>query len=47
MTPHWPAPVRVNPLQPQTYGDESRIINYEELPEIDLSDMIEDILKIV
>tara|TARA_X000000368_G_scaffold88406_2_gene67394 strand:- start:1335 stop:2222 length:888 start_codon:yes stop_codon:yes gene_type:complete len=47
MTPHWPAPLRVNPLQPQTYGDESRIINYESLPEIDLNDMIEDILKIV
>lgn len=47
MSGHWAAPIKVNSLQPQTYGDESRIINYEELPEIDLNDMIENILKIV
>jgi hypothetical protein len=47
MTGHWAAPIRVNPLQPQTYGDDTRLINYEELPEINLEDMMEKILKIV
>ena len=36
-TSHWPSPIRVNGLQPQTYGDKSRMIDYNLLrkPNID------------
>lgn len=47
MTGHWQAPVNVNPLQPHTYGDNSLLIDYESLPEIDLNDMLEEINKII
>ena len=38
-TSHWAYPVSVNSLQPQTYGDLSKVIKYEDLPEIDLQDL--------
>lgn len=30
-TSHWPYPIKVNSLQPQTYNDDSRLIDYEKL----------------
>lgn len=36
-TSHWPYPVKVNGLQPQVFGDKSKLIDYTTLPEIDLS----------
>lgn len=30
-TSHWPYPVSVNGMQPQTYGDQSRLIDYNQL----------------
>ena len=35
-TSHWPYKINVNSLQPQTYGDESRLIDYKDLPSINL-----------
>ena len=46
-TSHWPSPLRVNGLQPQTYGDMSRTIDYSLVKRPDVSDMYEDILKLV
>ena len=36
-TSHWPCPIRVNGLQPQTYGDKSRMIDYSLLKKPDLA----------
>lgn len=46
-TSHWPCPVRVNGLQPHTWGDELKEVNYENLPKIDLDDMMDDIKKLI
>ena len=35
-TSHWPYKINVNSLQPQTYGDDSKLIDYDNLPKIDL-----------
>jgi len=46
-TSHWTCPIKVNSLQPQTYGDESKKINYEELRKPDLTrfkDIIETLI---
>jgi hypothetical protein len=37
-TSHWAYPLRVNSLQPQTYGNEKLLINYSILPKIIYSD---------
>ena len=42
-TSHWPYPIKVNGKQPQTYGDNSKLIDYEFLPPINLEDMMSDI----
>ncbi len=36
-TSHWPCPLKVNGLQPQTYGDKSKLIDYDLLIKPDLS----------
>jgi len=36
-TSHWPYPINVNGLQPQTYGDKSKLIDYSSLKTPDLS----------
>ena len=36
-TSHWPCPISVNSLQPQTYGDKSKLIDYDCLIKPDLS----------
>jgi hypothetical protein len=46
-TSHWAYPVRVNGLQPQNYGDATLKINYSELIEPKLEDMIEEITKLI
>ena len=46
-TSHWPAPINVNALQPRNYGDNSSKIDYENLNEPDLGDMIDDINKLL
>jgi hypothetical protein len=46
-TSHWPCPVRVNSLQPQTYGDQSLVIDYESLPGIDLTRYKGEIAKLI
>ena len=43
-TSHWPYPLNVNSLQPQTYGDNSKLIDYSALPKPNLDDYI-DIIK--
>ena len=46
-TSHWAYPVKVNGLQPQNYGDARLKINYSELVEPKLEDLIEDITKLI
>ena len=46
-TSHWAYPIRVNGLQPQTYGDNSWLINYDLLKEINLGDLEEKIKEII
>lgn len=46
-TSHWPCPIKVNSLQPQTYGDNSKIINYQNLKPPYLDDLKDDILKLL
>ena len=48
-TSHWPYKINVNSLQPQTYGDDSRLIDYDNLPKIDLENepFFDDIKKLL
>ena len=46
-TSHWPYPIQVNGKQPQTYGDDSRVIDYSKLAKPDLGMFMDDILKII
>ena len=46
-TSHWPYPIKVNGLQPRTYGDDSKLIDYDSFPLNDLSDLEEEIMKII
>ena len=46
-TSHWPYPIKVNSLQPQTYGDNSKIINYDQIPNDDLSLLQQEIDKLL
>jgi len=46
-TSHWPYPLRVNGKQPQTYGDKSREIHYEDLRIPDLTRFIDDIEDLI
>ena len=46
-TSHWPYPIRVNSLQPQTYGDNNRLINYDSIPIPNIDDMLPEIEKII
>lgn len=42
-TSHWPYPVNVNGLQPQTYGNKEMQIDYSQLPKPDLDDLADEI----
>lgn len=46
-TSHWCYPIRVNPLQPRTYGNESLIINYDKLVKPELEDLLPEIKKLL
>lgn len=46
-TSHWPCPLKVNSLQPQTYGDDSKLIDYELLMKPDLSEYMMQIQKLI
>ena len=46
-TSHWPSPIRVNPQQPQAYGDERRRIDYRALPAPNLDRFDEEIRKLL
>ena len=46
-TSHWPYPLNVNSLQPQTYGDESKLIDYSNLPKPDLNEYLNIIKTII
>jgi hypothetical protein len=46
-TTHWPCPVRVNGLQPRTFGDDGLKIDYSLCPEQDYSGFGSEILKLV
>ena len=46
-TSHWPSPIYVNGKQPQTYGDESKLIDYDALVPPNLDDMDAKIRKLL
>jgi hypothetical protein len=46
-TSHWPCPIRVNSLQPQTYGDNSRLIDYSLLTPPNLEEFESEIIKLL
>lgn len=46
-TSHWPAPVHVNGKQPQTFGDDTRKIDYSLLKPPILDDLTNEIEKII
>ena len=46
-TSHWPCPIYVNGLQPQTFGDKSRLIDYSKVVKSDLTDMTDEIMKLL
>jgi len=45
-TSHWPSPIRVNGLQPQTYGQPPPI-DYDSLPINDLHEFHDEIMKLI
>lgn len=46
-TSHWSYPIRVNSLQPQTYGNNSLLIDYDKLKKPNLDSYMNDILKLL
>ncbi len=46
-TSHWPYPIKVNSLQPQTYGNKEREIDYTKLTKPDLSKYINQIKELI
>ena len=46
-TSHWPYPIRVNSLQPQTYGNQERKIDYSKLTKPNLERYKEKILELI
>lgn len=46
-TSHWAYPLKVNGLQPQRYGNQNLLIDYSQLREPDLEDLMPEILKLV
>ena len=46
-TSHWAYPIKVNGLQPRTYGDKSKLIDYDSIPMNDLSDLEDQINLII
>ena len=46
-TSHWPCPVHVNSLQPRTFGNQELLIDYDSLPQPDLSKYEKEIQKLL
>ncbi len=46
-TSHWPCPIYVNGLQPNTWGDDTKKIDYANVPTTNLSDIMDEINKII
>ena len=46
-TSHWAYPVKVNGLQPQTFKNKENLIDYSQLQNPDLEDMMSEIMKLV
>jgi len=46
-TSHWPCPINVNSLQVRTFGDDSKIIKYDNLTPPILEDIKDEINKII
>ena len=46
-TSHWAYPIKVNGLQPQTFGNKDLNIEYDKLKNPELDDMINDIEKLI
>ena len=46
-TSHWPCPIKVNGLQPRTFGNDDILIDYDSLPMNDLSEYETEIMKII
>ena len=46
-TSHWPCPIRVNSLQPQTYGNNDLLVNYESLLSPHLDPYIDEIYSLI
>jgi len=46
-TTHWACPIRVNSLQPRTYGNPEHLIDYSTLLNPELEDLMPDINKII
>ena len=46
-TSHWPYPIKVNSLQPRTYGNKDLLINYDDLKFNDLKEFEDDIKKLL
>jgi len=46
-TSHWPYPIKVNSLQPQTYGDSKRLIDYSKLKQPNLDKYMEIIKTLI
>ena len=46
-TSHWPYPIKVNSLQPQTYGNKDLLINYDNLQKPNLNNYLHNIKKLI
>ena len=46
-TSHWPYPIRVNSLQPQTYGNQEREIDYSKLTKPNLERYMDKIMELI
>ena len=46
-TSHWPSPIYVNSKQPRTYGDNTKLINYDSLIPPKLDDLESEIKKLL
>jgi len=46
-TSHWPYPIRVNSKQPQTYGNDSLLIDYTKITKPEIDDLKDAIMKLL
>ena len=46
-TTHRPFPIQVNGLQPQTYGDDRLLVDYDALPAPQLADLKKQIAELL